>query len=172
MGNVVTLDPLPVDLERVEDRVDVALRIRTLRPVPDLGDQGVVLLHHVQGGELPRTVSVPSVPRGVVERDREAGVDDQQHEAGAHGTADPPETADRSRPTRGSGRCRRPAAKAAVREPQCPSLDATSADHHESRDGGRLAVLPRRGDEARRGRRFLHVLDQTVPTHPSHVRIG
>ncbi len=52
-----------------------------------------------------------------------------------------------------------------VRPPR-RSLHATGADQHQPRNGRRRAVLPRRGEEARRGRRLVHVLDQQ--THFTH----
>src|SRR6476661_8842535 len=54
---------------------------------------------------------------------------------------------------------------AARRAPPC-SLHATGANQHQARNRRRRSVLPRRSDEAGRGRRLFHVLDQQ--THFTH----
>ena len=86
------VDPLPVDLERVEDRVDVALGIRRRGPVADLGQQGALVIHRVQRCELAAGVG-PERSTRIVERERDRGVHGQQeqtrHERARQPTAHP-----------------------------------------------------------------------------------
>ena len=145
------VDPLAVDLERVVDRVEVALRVGRRGPVPDLGHERAVAGPSRGGWRACRRCRCRGCradrsargctwrrPRAAPGRRRAAAATRRAGNA-QRGAVDPRET-DRTRPGWST----------AVAGPPCPSFDATGADQHESGDRRRLAVLLGSREEARR----------------------
>ena len=152
--------------------MDVTLRIRGRGPVPDLGHQRAVAVHHVERGELAAGVGPERAAR-IVQREGARGVEREQHQAGDERSPQPAEQRMRRRRGRFVASARTRAGwSTAVRWTAVSVTRTRRARISMSRGNGRrLAVLPGLVQEARRRRRFVHVLDQQ-PRFTHHVYVS